>query len=126
MTPLSDLDAANAERVELHATVEEQAAALAAQAQEIAGNVDLANDRFAKAVRSVDYRADIVERYGPERLLVNSAADWGPSKPTAVPDFIYEMRSRGHSEATIQRVVRDNPMEFFGRSRRFIPPERLK
>ncbi len=39
---------------------------------------------------------DIVEMYGPERLLVNSAGDWGPSKPTAVPDFIMEMRRRGH------------------------------
>lgn len=36
MTPLSDLDAANAERIVLHATVEEQADALAAQAEEIA------------------------------------------------------------------------------------------
>ncbi|MEO0531420.1 MAG: TatD family hydrolase [Planctomycetota bacterium] len=69
--------------------------------------------------------ADIVERYGPERLLVNSAADWGPSKPTAVPDFIYEMRARGHEEATIRKVVFDNPMAFFGRSRRFVPPKRL-
>ena len=44
--------------------------------------------------------ADIVEMYGPERLLVNSAGDWGPSKPTAVPDFILAMRKRGHSEAS--------------------------
>src|SRR6187431_1504352 len=38
--------------------------------------------------------ADIIETYGPERLMVNSAGDWGPSKPTAVPDFILEMRRR--------------------------------
>ena len=41
---------------------------------------------------------DMVEMYGPERLLVNSAGDWGPSKPTAVPDFILAMRLRGHPE----------------------------
>src|ERR671910_1508629 len=35
---------------------------------------------------------DIIEMYGPERLLVNSAGDWGPSKPTAVPEFILEIR----------------------------------
>ncbi len=68
---------------------------------------------------------DIVEKHGPERLLVNSAADWGPSKPTAVPDFIVEMRARGHAEATIRRVVLDNPLEFFGGCRRFVVPERL-
>src|SRR5919205_377673 len=57
--------------------------------------------------------ADIVEMYGPERLLVNSAGDWGPSKPTAVPDFIFEMRRRGHPESLIRRVVYENPISFF-------------
>ena len=63
--------------------------------------------------------ADIVERFGPERLMVNSAGDWGPSKPTAVPDFILEMRKRGHSESLIRRIVYDNPLQFFRQSRRF-------
>jgi uncharacterized protein len=63
--------------------------------------------------------ADIVEMYGPERLMVNSAGDWGPSKPTAVPDFIFEMRRRGHSENMIRRVVYENPLEFFGQSANF-------
>jgi predicted metal-dependent TIM-barrel fold hydrolase len=69
--------------------------------------------------------ADIVEMVGPERLLVNSAGDWGPSKPTAVPDFILEMRRRGHSRELIRRVVYDNPLEFFSQSRGFVfnPPE---
>jgi predicted metal-dependent TIM-barrel fold hydrolase len=62
---------------------------------------------------------DLIERYGPERLLVNSAGDWGPSKPTAVPDFILEMRRRGHSESTIRRIVYENPLAFFGQSRNF-------
>ena len=31
---------------------------------------------------------DMIEIYGTERMLVNSSADWGPSKPTAVPEFI--------------------------------------
>lgn len=63
--------------------------------------------------------ADMVELYGPERLLVNSAGDWGPSKPAAVPDFILAMRRRGHSEALIQQVVYENPLKFFGQSRNF-------
>jgi predicted metal-dependent TIM-barrel fold hydrolase len=62
---------------------------------------------------------DIIEMYGPERLLVNSAGDWGPSKPTAVPDFILEMRRRGHPESLIRRIVYDNPIEFFSQSRNF-------
>lgn len=69
--------------------------------------------------------ADLVETYGPERLLVNSAGDWGPSKPTAVPDFILEMRRRGHGDSLIRRVVYENPIEFFGQSKGFdfVPPD---
>jgi len=69
--------------------------------------------------------ADIIEIYGPERLLVNSAGDWGPSKPTAVPDFILEMRRRGHAESLIRRIVYDNPLTFFSQSRNFVftPPD---
>ncbi|HMO83534.1 MAG TPA: TatD family hydrolase [Lacipirellulaceae bacterium] len=63
--------------------------------------------------------ADMVERYGPERLMVNSAGDWGPSKPTAVPDFILEMRRRGHPDSLTRRIVYDNPLEFFNQSRGF-------
>ncbi len=63
--------------------------------------------------------ADMIEKYGPERLMANSAGDWGPSKPTAVPDLILELRRRGHSESTIRRVVYDNPITFFSQSKHF-------
>jgi predicted metal-dependent TIM-barrel fold hydrolase len=66
---------------------------------------------------------DIIEMYGPERLMVNSAGDWGPSKPTAVPDFILEMRRRKHPESLIRRVVYENPVTFFSQSQgfKFVP-----
>jgi predicted metal-dependent TIM-barrel fold hydrolase len=68
---------------------------------------------------------DMVELYGPERLMVNSAGDWGPSKPSAVPDFILAMRKRGHGESLIRRVVYENPLAFFSQSKNFHfrPPE---
>jgi predicted metal-dependent TIM-barrel fold hydrolase len=62
---------------------------------------------------------DMIEKFGPERLMANSAGDWGPSKPTAIPDLIFEMRRRGHSESLIRRVVYENPIEFFQKSRNF-------
>jgi hypothetical protein len=69
--------------------------------------------------------ADMIEKYGTDRLMANSAGDWGPSKPTAVPDLIMVMRKRGHSEATIRKVVYENPLNFFAKSRnfKFIPRE---
>lgn len=64
--------------------------------------------------------ADMVEMHGSDRLMVNSAGDWGPSKPTAVPDFIFEMRRRGHSDSLIRKVVYENPLEFFSQSESFV------
>ena len=63
--------------------------------------------------------ADLVEQYGAERILINSAGDWGHSDPLAVPEFIFEMRSRGHTEALIRRLVYENPIAFFSQSARF-------
>ena len=63
--------------------------------------------------------ADIIERYGPERICVAGACDWGPSDPLAVPRFVMEMRRRRHSEALIHRVVFENPAEFLGQSAKF-------
>ena len=63
--------------------------------------------------------ADIIEQYGDEQIMVNSAGDWGPSNPLAVPDFIQEMRKRGHSETKIKKIVYDNPLKFFSQSKNF-------
>jgi hypothetical protein len=66
---------------------------------------------------------DVIERYGPDRILVAGACDWGPSDPVAVPRFVMEMRRRKHSEDLIQRVVLENPIRFLGQSPKFrVPP----
>jgi len=64
--------------------------------------------------------ADILERYGTERILANSAGDWGKSNPLAVPELILEMKRRGHPGSAIRQVVYDNPLSFFRQSRRWI------
>jgi predicted metal-dependent TIM-barrel fold hydrolase len=56
---------------------------------------------------------DILEMVGTDRIMVNSAGDWGRSDPLAVPEFILEMRRRGNSEETIRKVVYDNPLTFW-------------
>lgn len=68
---------------------------------------------------------DMIERYGPDRIIVASACDWGPSQPLAVPNFIFEMRRRGHSEAAIKKIVLDNPAEFLSQSPKFKLNEEL-
>jgi uncharacterized protein len=69
-----------------------------------------------------DRAVDMIETYGPERILVTSSADWGPSNPMAVPAFMALLRRRGHGEATIRRIVYENPLAVMGRSRNFTPP----
>ena len=63
--------------------------------------------------------ADIIEMVGTERIMANSAGDWGKSDPLAVPELIQEMRRRGHPEAAIKKVVYDNPLAFFRQSKRW-------
>ena len=60
----------------------------------------------------------LVEKYGAERILINSAADWGVSDPLKVPRTAALMRERGISEATIEQVVWKNPVAFFAQSGR--------
>ncbi len=69
---------------------------------------------------------DLIEQYGPDRILVAGACDWGPSEPLAIPKFVMEMRRRRHSEALIQRVVLENPIRFLGQSPKFKLPAGLE
>jgi len=62
---------------------------------------------------------DILEMVGIERIMANSAGDWGKSNPLAVPEMIQEMKRRGHSEEAIRKVVYDNPLAFFRQSARW-------
>ena len=62
---------------------------------------------------------ELVKRYGPERILVNSAADWGVSDPLKVPKTAALMRDRGISEEAIERIVWRNPVAFFAPSGKF-------
>jgi len=60
----------------------------------------------------------LVQTYGAERMLVNSAADWGVSDPLKVPKTAAAMREAGIAEATIDKIVWGNPIAFFAQSGR--------
>ncbi len=63
---------------------------------------------------------DIVEMYGPDRIWINSAADWGDSDPLSVPKLRFEMQQRGHSAELIEQTTYGNPIEFLSQSERFL------
>lgn len=60
----------------------------------------------------------IVEQVGIERILVNSAADWGKSDPLKVPKTVAALLAAGVAEAEVQQLVWDNPIALFGQSGR--------
>ncbi len=65
---------------------------------------------------------DILERYGPERLWLNSACDWGVSEPLVVARTTLEMRRRGWSAEAVDRVIYQNPLRFLSQCPRFKLP----
>jgi uncharacterized protein len=62
----------------------------------------------------------ILQQHGPERMLVNSACDWGVSDPLKVPKTVAAMKDAGFDDDDVDRVVWRNPVEFFGQSGRLI------
>ncbi len=62
---------------------------------------------------------DMIERYGTERLWMNSACDWGVSVPLAVPYAALEMRRRGHSAELIDQMIYQNPITFLSQCPKF-------
>ena len=68
---------------------------------------------------SPDRVIGIVNKYGSERIMVNSAADWGISDPLSVPLTAREMRKNRCSSLDIERVTFLNAYEFYKQSEKF-------
>jgi predicted metal-dependent TIM-barrel fold hydrolase len=60
----------------------------------------------------------ILHRYGPERVLVNSAADWGRSDPLLTLRTAQAMLVGGFDADAVDLVFWRNPVEFYGQSKR--------
>lgn len=59
---------------------------------------------------------EIVRRYGPERIIVDSACDWGISDPLSVPKTAELMRRGGIPEDQIRKVTYANALAAYGQS----------
>ncbi len=60
--------------------------------------------------------AVVVQQYGPERIIVDSSADWGVSDPLSVPKTANIMRQRGISENDIHLTCYQNALSIYGKS----------
>ena len=71
---------------------------------------------YPKTKMDEERMAVLVQKYGTDRIIINSAADWGISDPLKVPKTIAVMRARGIADADIETIVWDNPVAFFAQS----------
>jgi len=62
----------------------------------------------------------VAQEHGLDRILVNSACDWGVSDPLKVRKTADAMAEAGFSADDIDRLVWRNPVEFFAQSDRLI------
>ena len=65
----------------------------------------------------------LVQKFGPTRIIVNSAADWGVSDPLKVPKTRDAMRAAGIKDDVLTKIFWQNPIAFFAQSGRFDPAE---
>jgi predicted metal-dependent TIM-barrel fold hydrolase len=65
-----------------------------------------------------DRMVRILSEYGTERMLVNSAADWGRSDPLKTRKTADAMLAAGFTDDDVDRVLWRNPVAFYGQSGR--------
>jgi hypothetical protein len=59
---------------------------------------------------------EIVRRYGPERVIVDSSADWGVSDPLSVPKTAQLMLERGIERAWVEQTTWQNALDAYAQS----------
>lgn len=65
-----------------------------------------------------DRMVAILAEHGTERMLVNSAADWGRSDPLKTVETGRAMLAAGFTDDDVDRVLWRNPVEFYAQSGR--------
>ncbi|WP_369375399.1 TatD family hydrolase [Promicromonospora sp. Populi] len=87
-------------------------------------NVALVRDAGAWAGFSIypdtkmdeDRMVALLAEYGTERMIVNSAADWGRSDPLKTAKTAQAMLAAGFSDDDVDQVLWRNPVAFYGQS----------
>jgi predicted metal-dependent TIM-barrel fold hydrolase len=64
---------------------------------------------------------DILKKWGMERTMVNSSADWGVSDPLTLPKIAGFMAGSGFSQDEVEKLLFRNPLAFYAQSGRFQP-----
>ena len=74
---------------------------------------------YPKTKMGSERMVEVVRRYGHERIIVDSSADWGVSDPLAVPKTANLMLTRGIPEADVVATCYANAIAAYGPSGQF-------
>lgn len=71
---------------------------------------------YPKTKMGKERMVEVARRYGSERVIVDSSADWGVSDPLAVPKVASLMRESGIPEHDIEMTCYRNALAAYGQS----------
>jgi predicted metal-dependent TIM-barrel fold hydrolase len=74
---------------------------------------------YPKTKMGNERMVEVVRRYGPERIIVDSSADWGVSDPLAVPKTARLMLERGIPRDHVDATCYHNAIAAYNRSGQF-------
>ncbi len=74
---------------------------------------------YPKTKMGKERMVEIVRKYGAERIIVDSAADWGVSNPLSVPETAKLMLESGIAEAKVRSVTYGNALLAYAQSGQF-------
>lgn len=74
---------------------------------------------YPKTKMGSERMVEVVRRYGSERIIVDSSADWGVSDPLAVPKTANLMLQRGIGTALVEATCYRNALLAYGPSGQF-------
>lgn len=73
---------------------------------------------YPKTKMSPERMIPLLQEFGVDQMIINSACDWGVSDPLSVPKTVALMEKAGFSEQDIDTLVWKNPAGFFCRDGR--------
>ena len=65
--------------------------------------------------------SEIIRNTGSERMIVSGSADWGVSDPLSLVKVVDYMKTDGHDQETIERLVYKNANEFYSQCPKWKP-----
>lgn len=71
---------------------------------------------YPKTKMGNERMVEVVRKYGSNRIIVNSSADWGVSDPLAVPKTASLMLKNGIDRGDVQKTCYANALEAFGKN----------